>query len=87
MRGDADMAGLLAERGAPIVLMHMLGLPKRMQQNPTYDDVVMDVWSDEEKESTALHSALHRLNRAFSTADAGIPFSKSGDYIEVHLPS
>ena len=43
MRADADMAALVAERGTPVVLMHMLGRPRTMQQNPTYDDVVAEV--------------------------------------------
>jgi dihydropteroate synthase len=43
LRGDAELAGLCAERGCGVVLMHMLGTPRTMQQNPTYDDVVNDV--------------------------------------------
>jgi dihydropteroate synthase len=41
--GDPRMAGLVAERGCPIVLMHMLGEPKTMQQEPRYEDVVREV--------------------------------------------
>ena len=41
--GDPKMAGLVAERGCPIVLMHMLGEPKSMQQDPRYVDVVREV--------------------------------------------
>jgi dihydropteroate synthase len=37
------MAGLVAERRCPVVLMHMLGEPKTMQENPHYDDVVREV--------------------------------------------
>jgi dihydropteroate synthase len=37
------MAGLVAESGATACLMHMLGEPRTMQLNPTYDDVVSDV--------------------------------------------
>ena len=42
-RDDAEMFGLCADRGCAIVLMHMLGEPKNMQQNPEYDDVVKEV--------------------------------------------
>ena len=42
-RGDAGMAALVAERGAECCLMHMLGDPRTMQQDPRYDDVVADV--------------------------------------------
>jgi dihydropteroate synthase len=38
-----EMAGLVAEAGARCCLMHMLGEPRTMQLNPTYDDVVSDV--------------------------------------------
>lgn len=41
--GDPEMADLVAERGSRIVLMHMLGEPKSMQQDPHYEDVVREV--------------------------------------------
>ena len=37
------MAGLVAERGCDCCLMHMLGDPRTMQEDPRYDDVVSDV--------------------------------------------
>jgi dihydropteroate synthase len=40
---DRDMAPLVAERGVPVVLMHMLGDPKTMQKDPRYGDVVAEV--------------------------------------------
>ncbi|HMI81897.1 MAG TPA: dihydropteroate synthase [Solirubrobacterales bacterium] len=43
LRGDPAMAGLCAERGATVVLMHMLGEPRTMQADPRYDDVVAEV--------------------------------------------
>ena len=43
LRGDPEMAGLLVEYGAPVVLMHMLGTPRDMQVNPSYADVVEDI--------------------------------------------
>jgi len=43
LRAEPDLAGLCAERGCEVVLMHMLGDPRTMQENPTYDDVVDDV--------------------------------------------
>ena len=41
--GDPKMAGLVAKWGCPIILMHMLGEPKSMQQDPRYKDVVREV--------------------------------------------
>jgi dihydropteroate synthase len=43
LRGDPGMAGLCAERGAGLVLMHMKGDPRTMQENPVYEDVVDEV--------------------------------------------
>jgi dihydropteroate synthase len=45
LRGDPDMAALCADRGCELVLMHMKGAPRTMQENPTYEDVVDDVKS------------------------------------------
>jgi len=42
-RGDPDMAGLVADRSVDCCLMHMLGTPRTMQDDPRYDDVVSDV--------------------------------------------
>jgi dihydropteroate synthase len=44
-RFEPAMAGLVAERGARCCLMHMLGEPRTMQEDPRYDDVVSDVKS------------------------------------------
>jgi len=43
LRGDPAMAPLCAERGATVVLMHMLGEPRTMQADPRYEDVVAEV--------------------------------------------
>jgi dihydropteroate synthase len=42
-RGDPAMAGLVAQAGCECCLMHMLGEPRTMQDDPRYDDVVDDV--------------------------------------------
>jgi dihydropteroate synthase len=43
LRADPDLAALCAERESELILMHMLGDPRTMQENPTYDDVVEEV--------------------------------------------
>ncbi|HEU5254121.1 MAG TPA: dihydropteroate synthase [Solirubrobacterales bacterium] len=43
LRGDPEMAALCAERGATVVLMHMRGDPRTMQDDPRYEDVVAEV--------------------------------------------
>jgi dihydropteroate synthase len=42
-RFDPGLAGLVAEMQAHCCLMHMLGEPRTMQEDPRYDDVVSDV--------------------------------------------
>ena len=42
-RFDPGMAALVAETGVGCCLMHMLGEPRTMQQDPRYDDVVSEV--------------------------------------------
>jgi dihydropteroate synthase len=45
LRGDPELAALCAGRGCELVLMHMLGDPRTMQDDPRYGDVVDDVRS------------------------------------------
>lgn len=42
LHGDPGMAAVAAESGAGVVLMHMLGTPRTMQDDPHYDNVVRD---------------------------------------------
>lgn len=72
--GDERMFSIAAEYNAPIVLMHMLGTPKTMQENPFYDDVVQEVL-------TALHRRIDAASAAGIPAthiaiDPGIGFGK-----------
>src|SRR5579885_2080833 len=43
LRADPDLAGVVADAGAYLCLMHMQGEPRTMQDDPRYDDVVSDV--------------------------------------------
>jgi dihydropteroate synthase len=43
LRAEPELAALCADRGCELVLMHMLGDPRTMQENPVYDDVVDDI--------------------------------------------
>jgi dihydropteroate synthase len=36
LKFDPDMPLVVAESGAPLILMHMLGTPRTMQKNPVY---------------------------------------------------
>jgi dihydropteroate synthase len=73
--GDPKMAGLVAERGCPIVLMHMLGEPKSMQQDPRYEDVVREVRDFlAERAEHALRAGVEPENVIL---DPGIGFGKT----------
>lgn len=43
LRGEGDMAAVAARSGAPVILMHMRGLPRDMQVAPQYADVCAEV--------------------------------------------
>ncbi len=43
LRAEPGIAALCADRDAELVLMHMQGSPRTMQEDPAYDDVVDDV--------------------------------------------
>lgn len=41
---DPAMAQMVARAGRPVVLMHSVGVPATMQDDPHYDDVLLDVY-------------------------------------------
>jgi dihydropteroate synthase len=43
LHADGSMAPLAAERGVPVILMHMKGTPATMQNNPEYGDPVREI--------------------------------------------
>ncbi len=43
MRFDPEIADVVKEKNARIVLMHMKGTPRDMQENPYYDDVISEI--------------------------------------------
>jgi dihydropteroate synthase len=74
--GDANMAAVVRDSGAGVVLMHMRGTPQTMQHNPLYGDVVADVASFLQER---LHtSARLGIEPARTVLDAGFGFGKSG---------
>jgi dihydropteroate synthase len=75
LRGDPDLAGLVAERGACICLMHMRGRPRTMQDEPRYADVVSDVAHFlEERLSFAVAAGIREERICL---DPGIGFGKT----------
>src|SRR3954447_2377460 len=76
LRGDREMAPLCAERGATVVLMHMLGEPRTMQEDPRYDDVVAAVKAFLAERLKAAVAAGIDEERVW--LDPGIGFGKTG---------
>jgi dihydropteroate synthase len=78
LRGDVAMARLVAERDCDVVLMHMLGEPRTMQQAPHYDDVVTDVRSFLAEQVRYARSQGIAAERIW--LDPGIGFGKTADH-------
>jgi dihydropteroate synthase len=78
LRGDPDMAPLVAERGVDVCLMHMLGTPRTMQSEARYDDVVADVKAFLAERIDAAVAA--GIARERIEVDPGIGFAKTIDH-------
>jgi dihydropteroate synthase len=78
LRGDPELAGLCADRGPIVVLMHMLGEPRTMQDDPRYEDVVTDVRAFlAERIETAIAAGIEE-ERIW--IDPGIGFGKTVEH-------
>jgi len=74
-RADPDLLPLVAQRGAAVVLMHMQGTPRTMQQDPSYTDVVTDVRDFLAERAAAAQAA--GIGRDMIVIDPGIGFGKT----------
>lgn len=85
--GDPAMLDFAAAAKLPIILMHMQGTPKTMQDNPCYQDVVAEVKNAlQQRIAAALAAGIAAHNIAI---DPGIGFGKrKQDNLELlaHLP-
>jgi dihydropteroate synthase len=70
-----DSAATVAELKKPAVLMHAQRDPKTMQDNPTYRDVVIEVYDYLERRIEA--AAAAGLSQSSLIADPGIGFGKT----------
>jgi dihydropteroate synthase len=78
LRGDPELAGVVADAGAYICLMHMLGEPRTMQAAPRYDDVVSDVKAFlEERLAFAVREGIRE---ELVCLDPGIGFGKTMEH-------
>ena len=74
-RHEPALAGLVAERGCDCCLMHMLGDPRTMQDDPRYDDVVSEVKAF--LEERAAFAVAEGIAEERIMVDPGIGFGKT----------
>jgi dihydropteroate synthase len=72
---DPQCLKAAVEIGLSVVLMHAQGEPKTMQENPTYDDVVLEVFDYLEERIEACVDA--GIDRSRIAADPGLGFGKT----------
>lgn len=77
LRADPELAGVIAEAGAYVCLMHMQGEPRTMQAAPRYDDVVGEVAGFLEERLAA--AAAAGIPEEHICLDPGIGFGKTPD--------
>lgn len=75
LRFDPAMGEVARQFETPVVLMHMLGSPKTMQDSPTYDNLIADI-------SDFLKDAIERaqkqgISKSKLIVDPGIGFGKT----------
>lgn len=75
---DPDMQAVISDAVAPVCLMHASGDPKTMQDNPKYDDVLLDVYDYLAKRVAASVAAGIPLSHII--VDPGIGFGKTLDH-------
>lgn len=75
LQGDSAMADVAVEMEAGVILMHMKGTPRTMQQTPYYEDVVKEIYDNlEEWIDRAVDKGIE-ANRII--IDPGIGFGKT----------
>ena len=74
-RDDPGLLGLAGQRGAAVVLMHMQGTPRTMQDSPRYQDVAGEVLAFLLQRAEAAQAA--GVPRENIILDPGIGFGKS----------
>ena len=78
LRADRELAGVVADADAYLCLMHMLGEPRTMQDDPRYGDVVSEVKSFlEERLAYAVDAGIPEERICL---DPGIGFGKTVEH-------
>jgi dihydropteroate synthase len=78
LRGDPEMAAVCAGGEATVILMHMAGTPRTMQEDPRYADVVAEVKAFLAERLEAALAAGIAEERVW--LDPGIGFGKTAEH-------
>jgi dihydropteroate synthase len=78
LRGDPELGAVVADSGAYLCLMHMLGEPRTMQADPRYDDVVADVLRFLDERLT--FAVSQGVREELICVDPGIGFGKTVEH-------
>ena len=78
LRGDANMTSVVSQSGAGVIIMHMKGTPRTMQDAPAYQDIMSEI-GDFFRHSVALalSSGIDPMSIAL---DPGIGFGKTPEH-------
>lgn len=72
---DPELSALAARSGVPVCLMHAQGAPATMQDDPRYDDVLLDVYDF--LAARMATAEAEGIDRARMIVDPGIGFGKT----------
>ncbi len=75
LRFDPDMAALVAEKAVPVILMHSIATPATMQDDPRYENVLLDVY--DALAARVAEAEAAGIVRANIAIDPGIGFGKT----------
>ncbi len=78
LRYDPGMAKALSELHVPVILMHSRKTPGTMQESPSYNHVVSDVW--DELEQILEHATREGINKEAVILDPGLGFAKDAEH-------
>lgn len=74
---DNDMAKVIAQTGAKVILQHSKGTPENMQDNPLYENLIDEIYLDLRKKVEIALSGGIRIENII--VDPGIGFGKTRD--------
>lgn len=78
LRTDPEMADVVAAFNACVVLMHMQGTPRTMQESPAYTNVIDDI--KRFFEERLAYAVKHGIRREHILLDPGIGFGKTVEH-------